>query len=82
MTDKAAVVWSDPPRLPGLHDHVLDACKQDPGRWAEWPGSVSAGTELRKQGWDFVIRTIDTPEGRRQKGWVRYPADAFKAEAS
>lgn len=77
----AAIRWEDPPRQPGQFDHVLDAVQAEPGRWASWPGSVSAGTKLRQAGYEFLIRTVDTPEGRRQKGWIRWPAAATNGDA-
>jgi hypothetical protein len=69
MTDTTEVVWSDPPRLSEKRYVVLDACKANPGRWAQWPFASTAGQSLKAQGFEYVTRTIDG----ETRAWVRWP---------
>jgi hypothetical protein len=72
MSDE--IVFSDPPpakkRKGWQYSALYEACRANPGRWAEYPGVVQAKC-ARPTGFEFTQRRIDG----KNKVWLRYIGD-------
>lgn len=74
------VVWKDPPPItrkgrPQQYPEILNALRENEGRWALWPGvyhtnTPSSHARLRKQGFEVVMRRSGAREWRM---YVRWP---------
>jgi len=79
------IKWQDPPAALTLHDSIVAALKNNPGRWAlvaEDRSSSSSGTPWTKSGFETKVHRKNPGDGKpKYDVYARWPEDWKPAQA-